>query len=193
MNFGKHKLDPETKTRLDAFGVKSTGVIPAAGKISTRVIAAICFLVVALAAEGNREPAPAGPGGIKKPVQAPVYYPNVVFQPDNRRDPFWNPLNSKNNSKSPADEEVDRGPAPPGIAGTYIAQAVLKGISIQDGSRTAVMRGADKRLYFLREGDRLFDGYVKSIDMESVTLVRETRMKSGKTLTQEVIMRLRTP
>ena len=82
---------------------------------------------------------------------------------------------------------------PPGIAGTYIAQAALQGIAIRDSGKVAVFRGADSRAYFLRKGDRLFDGYVKEIHDDSVTLVRETKLRSGKTLTQDVTKRLRTP
>jgi hypothetical protein len=88
---------------------------------------------------------------------------------------------------------LSRGLPPPGIAGTYIEQAVLQGISLRGTGRLAVVRGADNRAYFLREGDRLFDGYLKTIDVDSITLVRETRLRSGKILTQDVTKRLRTP
>ena len=91
------------------------------------------------------------------------------------------------------DEELTRGLPPPGIAGTYIAQATLQGITVRDGGKVAVVRGADSRAYFIRVGDRLFDGYLKEIQNDFITLVRETKMKSGKTLTQDVTKRLRTP
>ena len=90
------------------------------------------------------------------------------------------------------DEEVSRGIPPPGIAGTYIAQAVLQGTAVRDNGRVAIVRGADNRAYFLKEGDKLFDGYLRTIDLDSITLVRETKLKSGKTLTKDVIKRLRT-
>jgi hypothetical protein len=128
-----------------------------------------------------------------RPVEAPVNHAGTLYQSGNRRDPFLNPIPLKKKSKDPVDEEADRGTAPPGISGTYIAQAALKGISIQETDRVAVVRGADNRDYFLREGDRLFDGYLKAIDIDSITLVRETKMKSGKVLTQDVTVRLRTP
>jgi hypothetical protein len=119
-------------------------------------------------------------------------YTGVSFIPDNRRDPFLNPLLKK--KAAAGDQEIDRGLPPPGIAGTYIAEAVLKGISIREtGGRLAIVRGAGNRAYFLREGDRLFDGYLKAIHRDSITLVRERKMRSGKIITQEVIKRLRTP
>lgn len=119
-------------------------------------------------------------------------YAGVSFIPDNRRDPFLNPL--LKNKQAAGDQEIDRGHPPPGIAGTYIAEAVLKGISIRDtGRRLAIVKGSGNRAYFLREGDRLFDGYLKAIHRDSITLVRERKMRSGKIITQEVIKRLRTP
>jgi hypothetical protein len=118
-------------------------------------------------------------------------YAGVSFIPDNRRDPFLNPL--LKNKEATGDQEIDRGLPPPGIAGTYIAEAVLKGISIRDTGRLAIVKGAGNRAYFLREGDKLFDGYLKAIHRDSITLVRERKMRSGKIITQEVIKRLRTP
>ena len=38
----------------------------------------------------------------------------------------------------------------------------------------------------------MFDGYIKAINLDSVLLIRETKMRSGKVLTQEVTKRLRT-
>lgn len=118
----------------------------------------------------------------------------IPYQSGNRRDPFLNPLLlKKRTNKVEADEEVPRGVPPPGIAGTYIAQAVLQGISVRGEQKLAVFRSYDDRAYFLSEGDRLFDGYVKMIGKDFVVLVSETKLKSGKTLTRDITKRLRTP
>ncbi len=122
----------------------------------------------------------------------PSLYREARYQPSYRRDPFLNPLASAKKEKAD-DEEVPRGPAPPGIAGMRVAEVKLKGVSVGEDSRTAVFEGTDKRVYFLRTGDRLYDGYVKSIGTDSVVLVRESLLRSGKTLTQEVTKHLRTP
>ena len=132
-------------------------------------------------------------GPIKKPLESPIKYANVAYRSGNRRDPFVNPLLVKKKEKQSEDEEISRGLPPPGIAGTYIAQATLQGIAIRDTGKVAVFRGADSRAYFLRKGDKLFDGYLKDIHDDSVTLVRETKLRSGKILTQDVTKRLRTP
>jgi Tfp pilus assembly protein PilP len=129
----------------------------------------------------------------KNPLESPIKYANVVYRSGNRRDPFINPLLVKKREKPQEDEEISRGLPPPGIAGTYIAQATLQGIASRDTGKVAVFRGADSRAYFLRKGDKLFDGYLKDIHDDSVTLVRETKLRSGKILTQDVTKRLRTP
>ncbi len=122
----------------------------------------------------------------------PPQYQGVRYEPVNRRDPFLNPLLLKSREED-LNAEAPRGPAPPGIAGMYIAQVNLLGTSVSDQARTAVFRGTDQRVYFLREGDRLFDGFLKSITVDSAVLTRETKLKSGKLVTQEVTKHLRTP
>ena len=125
-------------------------------------------------------------GSVKSPR---VNYTGISYKPINSRDPFLNPLLKKQGGQG--DREIDRGLPPPGIAGTYIEEAVLKGISIREDNRLAIIQGSGNRAYFLREGDRLFDGYLKVIYRDSIKLIRERKMRSGKILTQEVIKRLR--
>jgi hypothetical protein len=126
-------------------------------------------------------------------IEVPLKTTGVLFKPGNRQDPFYNPMLHKKTRSTEDDDEVSRGTPPPGIAGTYIAQAILQGIVVRNDGRVAVVRGADSRAYFLKEGDKLFDGYLKAIDGESVTFVRETKFRSGKNLTNIVVKRLRTP
>ena len=118
----------------------------------------------------------------------------VLYDPNNRRDPFLHlatppTMVEKVNN---VDMEVPRGIPPPGIAGTFIDNAGFEGVVIRGGNRRiAILRSADGRAYFLREGDRLFDGYLKTIENDSVVFVRETLMRSGKVLTLEVTKRLK--
>ncbi|MBN2319565.1 MAG: hypothetical protein JXR49_10835 [Acidobacteria bacterium] len=128
------------------------------------------------------------PGSVKSPRSN---YTGIAYSPSNLRDPFLNPLLKKPGNEG--DQEIDRGLPPPGIAGTFIEEAVLKGISIKEDGRLAIVKGSGNRAYFLREGDRLFDGYLKEIYRDSIKLVREIKMRSGKIITQEVTKRLRTP
>jgi hypothetical protein len=140
-----------------------------------------------------QETAPGTDAGIAfKAAEALIKYESVPYVSGNRRDPFLNqkPVQKK---AAPGDEEITPGTPPPGIAGTYIAKANLEGISIGKDRKIAVVRGADSRAYFLKEGDRLFDGYLKSILDDSIIFVRETKMRSGKILTNDITKRLRTP
>jgi hypothetical protein len=152
------------------------------------------FLCCPMTVAGVTNTRPAGSvAQTKDSPESPIKYTHVVYKSGNRRDPFINPLLVKKKDKQTEDEEMSRGLPPPGIAGTYIAQATLQGIAARDTGKVAVFRGADSRAYFLRKGDKLFDGYVKDIHDDSVTLVRETKLRSGKILTQDVTKRLRTP
>jgi hypothetical protein len=119
----------------------------------------------------------------------------VSYSSGNRPDPFYHLSDETREKmrKQNADVEITRGTPPPGIAGTLVGNAALEGIAIREDRRTAIVRGADKRAYFLHEGDRLFDGYLQTIKEDSVVLIRETKMQSGKILTQDVIKRLRKP
>jgi hypothetical protein len=128
----------------------------------------------------------------QKKAEAPALYSSATYQPDGRRDPFLNPtLASKKDDNT--DEEEPRGTPPPGISGMLIAQVKLLGTSFGEDGPIAVFQGPDKRAYFLQEKDRLFDGYVKQVGSDFVLLVRETRMRSGKVVAQDVTKQLRTP
>ncbi len=131
-----------------------------------------------------------GAGKTALSAEAAAVYASVRYESSNRRDPFLNPLLL--GRKADVDEEAPRGNPPPGIAGMKIADVVLLGFSISPEGKTAVFRGTDKRVYFLHQGDRMFDGYIKAVNADSVLLVRETKMRSGKVTTQEVTKRLRT-
>ena len=154
-------------------------------------LAVLIFFSNLVMAQNVKQNAGADTVQTRKALESPIKYTGVLYKSGDHRDPFINPLLFKKEVKE--DEEIARGVAPPGIAGTYIAQAALQGIAIRDDERVAVVQGADHRAYFIREGDRFFDGYVKAIGGDSITLIRETKMRSGKTFTQDVVKRLRTP
>ncbi len=130
------------------------------------------------------------PAKAKQTVESPIGPAGVRYQSQNRRDPFLNPLLRKA-AKPAEDEEEPRGQRPPGIGGMFIEQVGLLGIASQEGNMTAVFRGSDHRAYFLHQGDRLYDGSVTKIGADTVTLVRETKFRSGKVLRQDVTKRLR--
>jgi hypothetical protein len=147
------------------------------------------FLAGPFVVAGNAGPTKKA-GEEKKPVEIIAQAGLIQYKSGRKRDPFLNPLFLK---KENPNEEAPRGTPPRGIKGTFITQAAFLGVSIRGNRRVAILRGADALSYFLQQGDRLFDGYLKIIDIDSITLVREKRLKSGKVLTEDVTKRLRTP
>jgi hypothetical protein len=147
--------------------------------------------ILAFPPPGWSESAPLKKVVMSKPAEAPIAA-GVRYDSGNRRDPFLNPLRLKKVAED-LNEELGRGTPPPGISGMFIADVALLGVSSREDGRTAVFRGPDKHAYFLQPGDKLFDGYLKEIGPDFVLLIRETRLKSGKVLTQDVQKRLRTP
>jgi hypothetical protein len=132
------------------------------------------------------------PGMALKQVEASTATSTLHYHSGNRRDPFLNPILTSKRAVSDPNAEAPRGPRPPGIAGMFIGQVRLMGIAFNENT-TAVFEGTDKRAYFLQEKDKLYDGYIKKIAVDSVVLIRETKLMSGKVVTQEVVKRLRTP
>ncbi len=116
-------------------------------------------------------------------------YRGARYEPRDVRDPFLNPLATK--KREDPDSEMPKGNPPPGIAGMNIKDVELVGISENEDVRTALFRGSDQRVYFLHTGDHFFDGYLKIVSVDAVQLVRETTLRSGKVLTQEITKRLR--
>jgi hypothetical protein len=139
---------------------------------------------------GGAQTRPQRPASAAKPqVEAITVNQSPSYVRTNGPDPFLNPLLKR--KKSDADEEIPKSEPPPGISGMNSNEVELLGISMSDETKTAAFRGTDKRIYFLHEGDRLFDGHLKTISTNSVLLIRETRLRSGKVLTQEITKRLR--
>jgi len=171
---------------------KGFGRTPAKRKHTLRTVSSfllpILLILPALAQE--KKNADNSDGSVVETIVKPAAVP---YNSSGLRDPFLNLAPLKPSvQRSDVDEEVPREHPPSGIEGTFIDKASLEGIVIRgDNRRTAIIRGADNRAYFLREGDRLFDGYLKAIDNDSVVFVRVSKMRSGRILTREVTKQLK--
>lgn len=91
---------------------------------------------------------------------------DYVYDPQGRRDPFLDLL---------AGEKRERTPGVSGEQSLLIGELEVVGISYGKGQYWAIVTGPDGMPYFLRKGDRLFDGYVLSIDSNKVVFRRELR------------------
>jgi hypothetical protein len=160
-----------------------------------KLLAVLAWAAVLVPMAANSQTPAKKPGAAVKAaplVEFPMGNGGPRYEPSDRPDPFMNPLIQRKNIGNDAEEEAPRGAPPPGIAGMSANEVVLLGISISPDGKTAAFRGTDKRVYFLREGDHLFDGYIRAISADSVQLIHETKLRNGKVLTQEITKRLRT-
>ena len=79
---------------------------------------------------------------------------------------------------------------PPGKAGLQIGTLRLDGIVRSPNGMIAVVANPQQRTYFLREGDKLYDGTVEKISMEGVTFHEEGKDAFGKPVERQVSKRL---
>jgi len=83
-----------------------------------------------------------------------------------------------------------RRPRPPGIEGMDIQELELVGIVVMDAGNIAFFNGTDNLGYFLRVGDRVYDGKLVGIDRDKVVFEQEISGAPGRR-TREVTKRLR--
>lgn len=100
-----------------------------------------------------------------------------------RRDPF-DPLLTKEKA-GPAPENL-----PPGKAGLQITTLRLDGIVRAPSGMLAVVSNPQQRVYFLRDGDHLYDGEVEHITMDGLSFHQTGTDPFGKPVEREVTKRL---
>ncbi len=101
-----------------------------------------------------------------------------------RRDPFRAIVVQKAEAEIPDQ-------LPPGKAGLVIGQLQVQGIARSvDGTWIAVVDNNTNRAYFLREGDKLYNGTVSAISPDRVVFMEETTNARGQNITKEVVKRL---
>jgi Tfp pilus assembly protein PilP len=79
---------------------------------------------------------------------------------------------------------------PPGKAGLQVATLRVDGIVKASNGMIAVVTNPQSRTYFLREGDRLYDGSVEKISMDGVTFHEEGKDAFGKPVERQVNKRI---
>lgn len=132
------------------------------------------------AAPAAQNPAPAAAPAAQtapRPATAP---PTV-----SRRDPFDPLLGRTTAQGAPVPERL-----PPGKAGLMIGTLRIDGLVRGPNGMIAVVSNPQQRVYFLREGDRIFDGLVLHITMEAVSFRQTGRDSFGASTEREVVRRL---
>jgi hypothetical protein len=98
-----------------------------------------------------------------------------------KRDPFL-PLVNASKPGGP--------PLPPGKAGLVVATVQVTGTVSSPNGMLAVVANPDQRVYFLREGDKLYDGDVEKIGLDGVTFKENSKDAFGKQVERTVTKRI---
>lgn len=109
----------------------------------------------------------------------------AVSHPDEmvaKRDPFVALVNVQKEGGGPN--------LPPGKAGLVVATVRVDGTVKSGEELLAVVSNPDRHVYFVREGDHLYDGSVKRIDLDGVTFQEDSKDAFGKPVVREVTKRI---
>ncbi len=79
---------------------------------------------------------------------------------------------------------------PPGKAGLMVSTVQITGIVHDAGGMIAIVANPQQRVYFLREGDKLYDGTVDHITLEAVSFHETGKDAFGKPIERQVTKRL---
>ncbi len=120
----------------------------------------------------------------KARAKAPVEKPASPRASVSRRDPF-EPLLGKERSGGGSPERL-----PPGKAGLVVSTLRLDGIVRAPNGMIAVVSNPQQRVYFLRDGDQLYDGRVERITMDAVSFNETGKDAFGKPVERTVTKRL---
>jgi Tfp pilus assembly protein PilP len=108
-----------------------------------------------------------------------------------KRDPFKSPFDKKKVEPKPEfDVPPPRNRRPPGPAGLLVNEAQLMGIVQGPTGKVAMIGGDGSVTYFLKEGDRLYDGSISEIGNNSIKFVREIKISSKVVDQQEVVKKI---
>ena len=101
-----------------------------------------------------------------------------------KRDPF-SPLINQHK------DEASNLHLPPGKAGLVVATVRVDGaVRSSDGKMIAILSNPEEHVYFVREGDRLYDGDVEKIGLDGVTFRENSKDAFGRPIDRMVTKRI---
>lgn len=116
---------------------------------------------------------------IEKPTKAGLA---AVSDTANKRDPFAPLINQR---------KAGGGiPLPPGKAGLVISTVRVDGAVHSPSGMIAVVSNPENSVYFIHEGDRLYDGDVEKIGLDGVTFRENSKDAFGKPIERMVTKRI---
>ena len=130
--------------------------------------------------------APKGPAraASQKPAGPPAEKPAGEKASVTRRDPFDTLLTKARAGNGPPEN------LPPGKAGLVVGTLRIDGIVHGSAGMIAIVSNPQQRVYFLREGDKLYDGSVEHITLEAISFHEIGKDAFGKPLERQVTKRL---
>src|ERR1019366_4440157 len=120
----------------------------------------------------------------QKPAKPPVEKPAGEKASVTRRDPFDTLLTKARAGNGPPEN------LPPGKAGLVVGTLRIDGIVHGSAGMIAIVSNPQQRVYFLREGDKLYDGSVEHITLEAISFHEIGKDAFGKPLERQVTKRL---
>ena len=118
------------------------------------------------------------------PAKPPAAKPAAEKPAVARRDPF-DTLLTKARPGNAAPENL-----PPGKAGLIVETLRIDGIVHSPNAMIAIVSNPQQRVYFLREGDKLYDGSVDKISLDAISFHEVGKDAFGKPLERVVTKRL---
>lgn len=88
------------------------------------------------------------------------------YNPEGRRDPFVSLLRRGLDSRS-------TGPKMAGLGGLGTSEVSLRGVLTSEGDFVGILHGVDSKNYIVRVGDKLSDGFIRSISKDSMVILQQ--------------------
>jgi len=170
--------NPPLKTVAAAPGAKGFPVKP--GTANSKLIPATPNPKAA--AEAKAE----APKDVTRDIPKEGVLPAIVPVKENiaRRDPF-SPLLAKEAAGNGTPLNL-----PPGKPGLMVGSLHIDGIVNGPNGMIAIVSNPQQRVYFLREGDHLYDGQVEHITMDGISFHQTGKDPFGNAVEREVAKRL---
>jgi hypothetical protein len=89
-----------------------------------------------------------------------------------------------------SDPGDSHGMLPPGIAGLQVATVRLEGMVKGPDGMLAVVENPEDSVYFLHDGDHIYDGVVEKIGIDGITFRQESKDAFGRSVDRDVSKRL---
>ena len=88
-----------------------------------------------------------------------------TYNPEGRRDPFVSLLRRGDSRNT--------GPKMAGLGGLGTSEVSLRGVLTSEGDFVGILHGVDSKNYIVRVGDKLADGFIRSISKDSMVILQQ--------------------